>query len=60
MEGGRDRSRDEGDKISHVQRTKDREIASLKRQLSEYKDKANSNNGNSSGDSKKQHWERWN
>ena len=59
-EGGRDRARDEGDKVAKIQRTKDCEIASLKRQLSEVKDKSTSDNGKSSGENKKQHWGRWN
>ena len=59
-EGGRDRARDEGDKVAQIQRTKDRKIASLKRQLSEFKDKTSSNSGKSSGEHKKQHWGRWN
>ena len=59
-EGGRDRARNEGDKVAQIQRTKDREIASLKRHLSEFKDKTTSNSGKSSGEHKKQHWGRWN
>ena len=59
-EGGRDRARDEGDKVAKIQRTKDHEIASLIRQLSEVKDKTTSDNCKSSGEHKKQHWGRWN
>ena len=59
-EGGRDRARDEGDKVAKIQRTKDREIASLKRQLSEVKDNSTSDNSKSSGENKKQHLGRWN
>ena len=52
-EGGRDRARDSGDRVAHIQKTKDREIAALKRQLSE-----NSSHGQSN-EQKKQRWGRW-
>ena len=58
-EGGRDRAREDGDKVAQIQRTKDREIASLKRQLSELKDKISSSSGKPSGENKKQRWGRW-
>ena len=58
-EGRRDRAREDGDKVAQIQRTKDREIASLKRQMSELKDKISSSSGKPSGENKKQRWGRW-
>ena len=34
-DGGRDRAQGGGDRLAHIQKTKDREIASLKRQLAD-------------------------
>ena len=58
-EGGKDRAREDGDKVGQIQRIKDREIASLKRQLSELKDKSASSSSKASGENKKQRWGRW-
>ena len=52
-DGGRDRAQGSGDRLAHIQKTKDREIAALKRQLSEKSVPRQSN------EPKKQRWGRW-
>lgn len=57
-EGGKERAREDGDKVSQIQRAKDREIAALKRQLSD-SNKAASSSNKQQGDGKRQRWNRW-
>ena len=58
-EGKRDRAREDGERLANVQRTKDKEIANLKRQLSEMKGKGGSSGNEASGKDKRQRWGRW-
>ena len=58
--GKKERDRNEGDKTAHIQQAKDREIAALKRQISDMKqEKPGNGGGDFSGKYKKPRWGTW-